>query len=527
MEIRDYARALRRHWLAIVLMTVVGLAAAFGWAQLQTPVYQANAGGSVQARSTASDPSLAPINDGYARNKVPTYLQMAMWRSTAQHAIDELGLKVTPDQLVKRITVDNPEGTSILNITATGPTAKAARDLAEAWVRGLVATIDTNEGVDGKPDTSPVTVVLAESAALPSAPVFPSVQTALLVGGVLGLGGGIAFALMRAVSDRRVRATDEVEERLGIPVVGTIPKVAGVDTERRIDLGDDGNSRVGFAVREALRVLRTNLQFIDVDRPPRVIVVTSALPGEGKSTVAANLAMTLAASGARVVLVDGDLRRPTVARTMGVAAGAGLTDVLVGRANLNDVLQRSHDSRSLVVLTAGTIPPNPSEVLGSDRMKQLVRDLAEHATVIIDAPPLLAVTDSAVLTSEADGALIVVTVGKTTYDLVERAVGALHKVRGRVLGVVLNRAPTAGVNSSVYTYQYTEEKGKSARAGRKAHQRDAARKDAVLGDGSDSPVFGYARREPSAASSAEPDFDSLLRDAATDGDLARRRSTGL
>ncbi|MFY9714068.1 MAG: CpsD/CapB family tyrosine-protein kinase, partial [Microbacterium sp.] len=259
----------------------------------------------------------------------------------------------------------------------------------------------------------------------------------------------------RAVSDRRIRPTDDVEQRLGVPVVGMLPRVDDLTGDHRLVDVDATKSdrRGGFAVREALRVLRTNLQFMDVDHPPRIIVVTSALPGEGKSTVAANLAMTLAAAGSSVVLIDGDLRRPTVSKTLGLSGGAGVTDVLAGRAAVEDVAQRVPNS-SLIVLTAGTIPPNPSEVLGSERMHQLLRDLAVHATVIVDAPPLLPVTDGAVLTHQADGALLVVSAGKTTYDVVERALGALEKVRGRMLGVVLNRVPASGVDSSVYAYGY-------------------------------------------------------------------------
>ncbi|MBO0980969.1 polysaccharide biosynthesis tyrosine autokinase [Microbacterium sp. SD291] len=458
MEIRDYLRGLRRHWIAIILMTAVGLGVAYGWSSIQTPVYQASASGYLKTRAVMGEDGQVLVSspqsdDNYAQSKVEQYKEFATWRSVAQHAGEELGLTVSPEELVRRITVDNPEGTSTLTITASGPTPTEARDLAEAWMRGLVAEIDNLDGT-GAAESSPVMIVLGQSASLPQEPTFPDLRSALLVGGVLGVGGGIAFAMIRAVSDRRVRPSDDVEQRLGVPLVGTLPKVDELTGDNRLVAADDtgAGGRGGFAVREALRVLRTNLQFMDVDQPPRIIVVTSALPGEGKSTVAANLALTLAAAGAPVVLVDGDLRRPTVAKTMGLPGGAGVTDVLAGRADIQDVAQRGPSN--LVVLTAGTIPPNPSEILGSERMRQLLADLAVHATVIVDAPPLLAVTDGAVLTHQADGALLVVSAGKTTYDLVERSLASLEKVRGRVLGVVLNRVPASGVDSSAYSYEY-------------------------------------------------------------------------
>ncbi len=331
-----------------------------------------------------------------------------------------------------------------------------SRSLRPGWAR-LSAAIDDTEG-DGTEGSAPVSIYVTQSAILPDAPIFPDLSTSLIVGGVLGLGVGIAFALMRTASDRRIRAADGVESRTGLPVVGTIPLTSSGDS-RLFDASTLSETGARFAVAEALRSLRTNLQFMDVDNPPRSIVVTSPVPSDGKSTIACNLAATLAASGKPVVLIDGDLRRSTVAKTMGLPGGAGLSDVLSGRAEIADVLQRTSHHDNLFVLTAGSTPPNPSEVLGSERMRRLIDDLAEHATVIIDAPPLLPVTDGAVLTHQADGALVVVSMGKTTYDLLEKSLDTISKAGGRALGVVLNKAPLKGVDSSAYSYEYRRDYG--------------------------------------------------------------------
>ena len=452
MELRDYLRGLRRHWIAIVLLTSLGVGVGYGWTLLQTPVYEATASGFVASRQTA-DVSASTVGDSLARSKVQSYLDIAGWRNVAQHAITELNLDMPPEQLVQQVSVTNTPDTVILKIAARGPTPIEARDLAEAWIRGMVIAIDGIEGT-GVPGSSPVTIIPGDSASLPSDPLFPDVTTALIVGGVLGLGFGVAFALIRTVSDRRIRATDDVESRTGVAVVGSIPLVERLAGGQRL-LGSGRDDDGDFAVREAFRVIRTNLQFMDVDNPPRKIVITSPLPGDGKSSMACNIAVTLAASGRNVVLIDGDLRRSTVAATMGLPAGAGLTDVLAGRAELSDVLQRAPQSSNLLVLAAGSVPPNPSEVLGSARMSRLLSDLAKFATVIIDAPPIIPVTDAAVLTHQADGALLVVNVGKTTYDLVEKSLDSLQKARGRILGLVLNRIPLRGVNASPYSYAYT------------------------------------------------------------------------
>lgn len=459
MDLRDYLRGLRRHWVAIVLMTALGVGVGYGWTLLQTPLYEASSSGFVASRDT-EDVGTSIAGDSLARSKVQSYLDIAGWRVVAEQAIEELGLDTTPEELVTRITVTNKTDTVILRVAAVGPSPIEARDLAETWIRSMATAIDTLEG-DGTPGSSPVTIIPGDAASLPSSPMFPDVQTALIVGGVLGLGFGIAFALIRTVSDRRVRVADDVEMKTGVAVVGSIPVTQGLDAEHRLfDVASTGKQKgESFAVAEAMRALRTNLQFMDVDHPPRTIVVTSPLPGDGKSTIACNLAITLAASGRSVVLIDGDLRRSMVAKTMGLPGGAGLADVLSNRAQLSEVLQRSPRAPSLFVLAAGSIPPNPSEVLGSERMKALLTDLASHATVIIDAPPLLPVTDGAVLTHQADGALLVVSIGKTTYDLVDKALDTLAKARGRALGIVLNKVPMKGVDSSPYSYEYRREYG--------------------------------------------------------------------
>lgn len=452
MELRDYLRGLRRHWLAIVLMTALGVAVGFGWAKLQTPVYEATASGLVRSADSEDETALL-MSDSMAMQKLPTYMQMAAWKEVAQGAVDELRIDISPQAAATLVTVENPDSTALIKVTARGSSPEDAAALAEAWISSLTATIDRVEG--GSTGSAPMTIYLASLAAVPMVPIFPDMRTALVVGGLLGVGFGISFALIRTASDRRIRVADDVEDRAGLSLIGSIPIAPrGVVTRGRLFASTP--NAPSMAVKEAFGSLRTNLRFVDVDNPPRKIVVTSALPGDGKSTVACNLAVALAASGVPVALVDGDLRRPTVADTMGIVGSAGLTDVLSGRADLVDVLQRVSDIPNLIVLGAGSTPPNPSEVLGSARMLTVLDQLAEHATVIIDAPPLLPTTDGAVLASQSDGAIIVASLGKTTYDLVEKAVDTLEKANSRALGLVLNKVPLRGVDASPYARVYGE-----------------------------------------------------------------------
>ncbi|MFE5407290.1 polysaccharide biosynthesis tyrosine autokinase [Microbacterium sp. NPDC056569] len=453
MELRDYLRILRAHWLAIVLLTLLGVAVAWGWTALQPKVYTAEASGIVTATNAGSDTGSSLVGDQLARSKVTSYVEIGSWRAVAECAIDELGLSTTPEALVTRVDVSNPLDTVIVRVTATASSPEEARDLAESWLGCMVQQINAVEGTD-ETGTAAVTLVTGDSARLPTAPSSPNVRLSLALGALVGLALGIGYAVVRHVLDRRLRDPRDIERETGVPVVGTLPIDKELSVERGIADFDSQHS-ASAPLAEAMRELRTNLQFMDVDNPPRAIVVTSPLPGDGKSTMAANLAVSLAAAGRHVVLLDADLRRPMVASVFGLPDGAGLTDVLAGRAELNDVVHNVGTSRNLAVITAGRVPPNPSEVLGSNRMQALVHSLTEHALVIIDSPPLLPVTDAAVLTTAADGALVVVSAGKTTYDVLHKALENLGKANARVLGVVLNRVPRK--NGAYYGYQYQGE----------------------------------------------------------------------
>ena len=222
---------------------------------------------------------------------------------------------------------------------------------------------------------------------------------------------GIGFALLRQVLDSKVRSDQDVRALSDSPLLGTIGFDDAV-ARHPVVVADEPMS----APSEAIRRLRTNLQFIGAANESKCVVVTSSVAGEGKSTTVINLAVSLALAGSRVILVDADLRRPSVAEYTGLEGGAGLTTVLIGRADVEDVVQIWRDT-TLHILPSGQVPPNPSELLGSTAMGQLLEKLgASYDVVLLDSPPLLPVTDATVLTKMAGGALIVV-----GADLIHRA----------------------------------------------------------------------------------------------------------
>jgi receptor protein-tyrosine kinase len=205
---------------------------------------------------------------------------------------------------------------------------------------------------------------------------------------------------------------------------------------------------------EAFRVLRTNLQFVDVDTPSKVFILTSAIPEEGKTSTSINLALSLAQAGVKTLLVEADLRRPRASIRLGLDGAIGVTSILVGKVKFEDAVQATGDT-GLDFLASGPVPPNPAELLQSKAMHELLDGLrSTYDVVIIDAPPLLPVTDAALLATHADGAILVVRHGKVTKDQVRLSADRLNQVDARLIGVVMNMVPTKGRGGYGYGYGY-------------------------------------------------------------------------
>lgn len=481
MDIQRVVRILRAYWKAIVALTVAGGLVGLAWSAVQPRVYTADASGYVAAVASDGSTGAALAGDQLALSKVKSFIDMGYWRSVAETARAELGITDSPEALVQRVHVSNPIDTVNVRVDATGPTPESARDLAEAWIRGMTTEVDQlQSGGNGE---SAVRLIAGDSARLPTSPSSPNVRLDIAIGAIAGAMAGTVFALVRRAFDRRIRSAADITDTIAASVVGILPVDKELASGRAVFSFDDiRDGRGSFAHKEAMRELRTNLQYVDVDRPARVMVITSPLPGDGKSTTAANLAVSIAATGQAVVLIDADLRRPVLGGIFGFSDDVGLSDVLAGRAQIEQVAHQVDENGRLFVVAAGRTPPNPSEMVGSQRMQALTRKLAEELVVIIDSPPTLAVADAAVIASWADGAVLVVTAGKTTDDMLSRATENISKTRGHLLGVVLNRAPLRGVDSTYYGGRYGGYYGYGAprgttrswwRLGRRARTADA------------------------------------------------------
>ncbi len=297
-------------------------------------------------------------------------------------------------------------------------------------------------------------ILVVSPAIRPQAPVRPRVSTNMLLGGIIGLILAFGLIFMIEYLDDRMRSPDQVTQILNLPTIGLIakwPTSGTVDPrlEKLIALREPRSPIV-----EALRTLRSNIQFSAIDRPVQVLLLTSSGPVEGKSTIAANLGIVMAHTGKRVILVDADLRRPTVHKTFELRNDIGLTGAMVQNNPLETALQATAVD-NLKVLTSGPLPPNPSELLGSKRMTQLIEELRGMAdTIIIDSPPVMAVTDALILSALADGVLMVIDAGSTRIGVARQVKLALDQASARILGVVMNKIPASRRGGYYYYYQY-------------------------------------------------------------------------
>ena len=493
MEFKDYVRIVLSHWVGVVVLALLGIVAAFGYSASQPDVYEASATGLVKAGAAATTSS-ASISAQFASTRTATYVPLATTTDVAQRVIDsgevtDSDLPTTPSALIAHITVSHEDLTPLIAVHARAFSPASAQALANAWVGALAKKVKELDGsrLVTNPSTGPDEPkmimsdglhmdVLAQAA--PGVKVLPRTKINLVIGLVVGLLIGFAYAVIRHQFDRRLKSSEEVEKKFGVPVIGMIPQSSSMRQAdgRELALAVTGTlSSSNASTAEGFRKLRTNLAYMDVDNPPQVIVVTSPKQSDGKSTVAANLAAAIAIGGTAVTLIDGDLRRPTVADSLAIVDGAGLTDVLVGRVTPGEVMQDHPDVPGLRVLASGAIPPNPSELLGSKAMQALVRDLAQDAMVIIDAPPLLPVTDAAILSRSADGAIIVISHNGTLDTELGASLGHISAVHGRTLGIVFNRmrrsASSGFYGGDYYRYEYKPDTGR--RKGRKASRAKA------------------------------------------------------
>jgi len=525
LDLRQYFLVMRRWLWLIVGCTLLAAISAFVVSSRMTPVYSASATLLVYQAPTAgtSDYTAILTSERLAR----TYTQMLSGRPVLEEVIAQLGLEKTPDELVKKVEVELVRDTQLIRLSVedTNPVqaAQTTNAIADAFIAQNQALQDeryadslasmqgqidelsglieeTRAAIDGlgTPETdqeqeeltrletiltgyrntrltllqsyenkrltaaqSSDNVIVFETAQVPKKPIRPRTMMNTALAGVVGAMLAVGAAFLVEYLDDTIKTPDDVSHALSLGTLGAIGQLT--EEEDELVTATQPLSHVS----EAFRVLRTNIRFSSVDRPLRTILVTSPGPLEGKSTTVANLAVAMAQAGFKVVAVDGDLRRPRLHKLFDLHPREGLTGSLLG-GNTEGRLQPAQ-VEGLTVLPAGKLPPNPAEMLGSQRMQELLDELAQQVDVVlIDSPPVLPVTDAAVLAQRVDGVLLVVRAGETRREMARQAVESLRQVGANPIGVVLNNV---GGRRGGYYYYYHDYYGDGDKSKKQKRRR--------------------------------------------------------
>ncbi|MEG9247425.1 polysaccharide biosynthesis tyrosine autokinase [Arthrobacter sp. Soc17.1.1.1] len=445
MELNDYLRILRRNWLLILVCAVVGLIVGAVASFAIRPTYTAETKLFVAIQSSGSVQDLQQGNT-FTQARVQSYVETVAEPLVLQPVVESLGLDITAAELARKVTATADLNTVIITISVDDTSPVQAAAIAQATADSLVESVGGLES-PAEGGTSPVNLTVITPATAPSESSAPNTRLNIVLGLLVGLAVGVGVAVLRTMLDTRVRGESDLRRVSDAPLLGGISFDSDAQKKPLLTQAPAQSPRA-----ESFRQIRTNLQFAHVSHKSKAVLVTSSLPGEGKSTTATNLAIAIAQGGQSVVLVDADLRRPRVDEYLGLERNAGLTTALIGRADVEDLLQ-PWGADELYILTAGQIPPNPSELLGSDAMKQLITRLEQKFdAVIIDAPPLLPVTDAAVLAQQVGGVVLVIGSSKVRLPDLQKSLGNLDMVSADLLGVVINLLPSKGPDAYAYSY---------------------------------------------------------------------------
>jgi capsular exopolysaccharide synthesis family protein len=467
----DFLRLTRRSWRALLLFVILGAAALVGYTATIPKSYSASSSGFI----VAGDAGVVSGSTD-AVNRISAYLPLISTTPVLQKIQENPDLDLGDQNLAGRLSANIVAGSTMIQVSATAPAPASALALANGGLKALTEVINEIETAGSPDQAASLKVVPLQNAALPSQPTNRDYKTHGALGALAGLLLGYLFVFLRRGFDTGVRSTEELTTAMGTGLLGTIPKVS------KAAISLDSSDRESLLAAEAIRQVRTALSFSNVDRKIQCIAVTSANASEGKTTVATRLAQVVARSGREVVVIDADLRRPNVSAELGVDDTIGLSELLSGQAGFDDVIQAAAED-GLYVLPAGQTPPNPSEMLGSETFRTLVREVATDYFVIIDAPPVLPVTDASLIAATVDGVVFVALAGKTKKPAIATAQRMLNQVNAHVLGAVLNMVPLRGADSAAYGYygKKYDSYAAGSKSSRKKRDKDRAHRRADAG----------------------------------------------
>ena len=508
MELKDYLRPLRKWWWLLLLSTLIAAVFSFLAVSRQPPIYQTHV--TLMVGRAIDNPNPTGSDFWLTQQLANTYADIAKREPVRQATMDALGLTWLPEYTVRVVP-----NTQLIEIAVTDTDPVRAQAAANELANQLIQQSPTSGGAEqeqrqafieqqlnelekGIEETKAQieskqeelanmfsarqiadartqiqalqdklntlqanyasllanteqgainTLTIIEPAALPTSPVGPNKPMTVLLAAAIGFILAAMAAYLLDYLDDTIKTPDDVKKILDLTTLGAVPRVQDSDKEL-VALNDSRSPAV-----ESYRLLRTNLQFVAVNHPLDTMLITSPSPTEGKSITVANLAVAIAQADKKTIIIDADLHRPRQHRLFSLPNNVGVTTALLAEhPDPSDLLQTT-GVPNLRVLTSGPLPPNPAELLGSDRMKELLKHLAEQADVVIlDSPPATVLSDAMILSTQSDGVLLVLDVGQTRRDAARRAVESLRQVNARLVGALLNRVPTKG--GGYYYYYY-------------------------------------------------------------------------
>jgi capsular exopolysaccharide synthesis family protein len=450
VELRYYLDLLRRWWWLLIGVTLVFAAIVYYLTDLQPRVYRATT--TIFVNQSAAPGAITYSDALLNQQLVKTYSQMAEQPVVLEQVLQRLPIALMVSDLSNMVSAQPIRDTQLIQISVTGNHPVMMTDIANA-----TAEVFVEQQRAELPPEQASALRIAQPALLPTTPIGPNPLRNAILAGFLGLMLAAGLVMAYEYLDDKIKTPSDMEAVAGLTTLGVVTNQHGRKAQK-IDLVTATAPR--STVAEAYRMVRTNLEFASIDRRLKTILITSANPKEGKSTTAANLATVLAQGGKQVILVDADLRKPSLHHIFGKVNRIGLTNALV--LGIEDVERHLLETgtENLRLLTSGPMPPNPAEVLSSSRFTALIESLSTQAdVVIIDSPPVLAVTDPMIIAARVDGTVLVVDSKKTRSSALHDAMEALSKSGTHMLGGVLNKA---GGRSGGYYYYYQSDYGDDA-----------------------------------------------------------------
>jgi len=444
-DLRELFKTIKKYLVLIIILGFMGMVINGAFVYFfEIPTYQTS---TQMVVSRASNETIVTGSEITAMNHMMnTFNDILLSPAILNQVIEELNISATAGGLRSQMTARSASNSHLITLTVQNECPILAHDIANQTAKIFSDRAPTIMNVDS------IVTILAE-AHIPRNPINTNLTMNIGIGFIVGVGIGVFLACLLEFLDKRVKTEQEVKKLIDLPLLGMIEFEKRKDTKRGsrrnlITIIDPKSP-----ISEQYRTIRTNIQFSMIDTELKTVAFTSAAPGEGKSTTIANLAITLAYQGEKVLLIDADLRRPTLHQLMGMRNQYGLTNLIAKKAAKKSAILPFPKISNLHVMPSGPIPPNPSELLGSKRMKNLISELSqEYDWILFDMPPVLAVTDAQILGNYCDAVILILKSHQTEKKELVKAKELLDKANTNLMGTIMSGVTRKELGHGYYYY---------------------------------------------------------------------------